>query len=446
MSQKRGHEENKEKILGNQKVRKKPEIDKKSSLTKKLIGGLICATIIGNTYIALQYLKDTEDYSKPSSQYEQNIGTVEEKNTGKPPFTEHSTIDDILMGFEAKERQIEKAPKTSETKKTIEQQKTIEINPYQPETIEKAMNIIDYSSLEDLDPVLQNKVKKKLEEDILSSEWNMRTYSRIFTKLSKFDDLLIDSKNYALIAQEIGPFLLTGGRIPKSSVGASGYGQLMKQAKKENGLIHNESVDESYHPIKGIEAAMRHHKKYGFHNTIPDLNERLQIELAVYNWGYGNVMRTLANILDNKATNPEEVFRFTNNGVVVGIKNHETLNKANISYENFSKYLPSETRNYIQSVNALAVFRDNALNGTIEGTNIYQQPLFTELFEERKLGAGNTLYRIWEEQAKDKEIPWNIFSGIVNMHIHDATNLSPNTSIIVPREGITIPIDYFSRD
>ncbi len=442
MAEKRRYKD-KERILGSQEVKEKPKIDNKTSKIKKIIGGLICATIIGNTYLATQYFKDTQDYTKPENQYEQDIVTEEKKSIDRPPITEHSTIDNIIKKFEPGKDLIIETQTKDKTQKTFETKKTIKINPYDPKTIDKAIDIIDYSSLDNLDSLLQDKVKERLKENILSSEWNIRTYSRIFTKLSKFDDLLINSKNYALIAQEIGPYLLMRERIPKSRAGASGWGQLMKQAKAESGLLSNHSIDESYHPIKGIKAAMRHHKKYGFHNTIPKLNEKLQVEIAVYNWGYGNVMRTLATNLDEIGINPKEIFRYSDNGVVLGIKDHESLNKANISYEDFSKYLPRETKNYIKNVNALATFRDNALEGTLKGINIHQQPLFTELFKERKLGAGNTLYRIWKEEAKNKEIPWDTFNKIINMHIYNPTTLMSNDMILVPKEEAKIPRGYF---
>ncbi|MFW6383397.1 MAG: hypothetical protein ACOCZQ_02015 [Nanoarchaeota archaeon] len=138
---------------------------------------------------------------------------------------------------------------------------------------------------------------------------------------------------------------------------------------------------------------------------------------------------------------PEEIFRYSNHNTVLGIKNAEKLDNLDIDYEKFSKKIPLETRNYIERVNALTVFMDNVKQGNLEGVKIKKQPLFSELFEERRLGEGNYLYKVWEDEVKDKGVSWDIYNNMVNMHIVDNTKLTPDTKILVPSKKM--PVDYF---
>jgi len=390
---------------------------KEKSYKAPLIGALATLALVGGVYtgknLSQMYIDEKEEAMQKEDTRKEFKHTLRENITKD---TKGVFLDDILNIIEEKKDVLPKKEQEYDEKK------------------------LDYSSIKELDPFLQDKVVKTLEENILSEKWVSQRYARMFTSLSKFDDMLIDSRNYALLVQEIGPYLLTNNRLPKSRAGASGYGQLMASSKIENNIISDGIVDESYHPIKGIEAAMQHHKRYNFENILPQLNKNISLDLAVYNFGYGNVMNSLAQIIEDKGKDPNEIFRYSGNAIM-GIKDHEKLDNMDINYKKFSKKIPLETRNYIENVNALSVFMDNALEGRLEGIEIKKQPLFSELFEERMLGEGNYLYSVWENEAKDKGITWQIYSDVVNMHIQDNSRLRPDNKILVPSEKI--PADYF---
>ncbi|MFW6383546.1 MAG: hypothetical protein ACOCZQ_02785, partial [Nanoarchaeota archaeon] len=227
---------------------------------KAPILGVMCAALLGGgVYIGKHISKQDVDKQEKTIDKEythENLKHILRK--GITYESEGVFLDDIL--------------------KFMEEEK----EPFEPV---KKKDKIDYSAIKGLDCGLQEKVKKTLEEDILSEKWITKRYEKMFTRLSKFDDMFVDSRNYALLVQELGPSLLNNNRLQKSRTGASGYGQLMPGSKIENGLISNGIIDESYHPIKGIKAAMQHHKRYNFENILPKLNEKISLDLAVYNFG-----------------------------------------------------------------------------------------------------------------------------------------------------------------
>ncbi|MGM5482935.1 MAG: hypothetical protein ACQESF_05710 [Nanobdellota archaeon] len=320
-------------------------------------------------------------------------------------------------------------------------EKSMHLDPYSENSIKTALGSVDYSSISGLDNFLKGATRDRL-SDILSSEWVIKKYPEMFTKLSKFDNLLENSKDYAILVQEVGPYLLDKEKIPASRKGATGYGQLMSLAKTENKLKVNKAVDESYHPIKGISAAVDHYDRYSLESVLPKLTTELSLDLAVYNYGYGNVMDGLARLVEKKGGDSSELFRYSSDkSMIVGLKNSETVDNFEINYNEFKEVIPKETENYIEKINALVVFRENIMQGKFSNISISKQPLFSKIFQEKELGDNNTLYNVWLTEAKDKGIGWKDYLSLANMHTMDGTYLRPESKVFVPTQPV--PGDYF---
>lgn len=314
----------------------------------------------------------------------------------------------------------------------------VHVNPYNSTSVERAMDAIDYSSIENLDPGLKEQAKSKLRE-MLSSEWCIKNYPKIFTKLSKFDEMLEDDDQYAFLTQEIGPYILDKKKIPKSKAGATGWGQMMEIAKKENGIEHNDTVDYSYHLMEGIEGLVNHYERYNPDN-LENLNSRFMLGMAIYNAGYGSVMKGLAKVIKEDGGDPSDYFVFSD-GKVNAIKNPQALDEYDFDWNDMQTALYEETKNYLTNAAVYKTLRDNILKGKFANMKIEQQPSVNEIFAERKLGEYGNVFQAWKEEGKNNNIDWTTYKDVVHMHIDDFELSSPETRILVPVKQV--PNNYF---
>lgn len=380
---------------------------------------LVAGSILGYSYFTKPQ-KTIEDIKQPGVEI-----------TVSPYEGDTDSLDKIIRS--QPEKQIgEKKSKSFES---------VKVNPYNPETIDRAMQVMDYSAISGADEALVKNVKRKL-KDILSSEWCLKKYPEAFSQLSKFDDVLTSSRNYAIITQEMGVDAILNGKRAVSSKGATGYGQLMDCAKGEQAITSTHAIDESFDPLKGNRASAAHLIKYGF-SELEKLAPRLGLDLAVYNWGVGNVSAELANIIESRGEDPTEIFLYSRNNKgeqtypIIGLKNPEKLDDFNLSYDQFRAKLPLQTKNYIENVSALQVFLENIKMGKFENINFENLPNFSEMFTSKALNAGENPFRLYKEHAQQYGISWQQFQEFVNPHILNSRNLPAGTTLYVPKEVVS---------
>lgn len=404
---------------GNALPEKKKHLPKYITIPATILLG---ASILGGIYFGTK----TPEQETPQVKKEITREYPYQTPDSSSPSQRYPSLDEIIQGVKEPKKSVKPEPKKAEI---------VKVDPYNSTTVDKAMEVMDYSCIENLQSDLQEEIKETVREEIFSSPWGINHYPKLLELISKFDDKLKGSEHYALLTQEVGQYILNKEKIPESSAGATGWGQLMQITKKEHNIEDNAAVDNSLHLIHGIEALVKHYDRYS-----PSVDMGLQLGYAIYNYGYNNVMKGLADIVEKKGGDPENIFKYSKDkSRIHNIKNPELLQHYDISYEEFKDKIPKETEDYIRKATAIELLYENI--NKFENMQIDKQPPISQIFKERKLGDYDNLWNLWEAEVKEQGVPWDVYKNYINMHIKDAKLTDSETRVLVPKNGM--PVDYF---